>query len=55
MRYFIFLMLFVCSIFAFDINFKNFSSDFEQKVQGNNSSLSYKGNFIITQNKAFWN
>ncbi|MCH3718102.1 LolA-like outer membrane lipoprotein chaperone [Campylobacter lari] len=55
MKYFIFLMIFACNIFAFDINFKNFSSDFEQKVQSNNSSLNYKGNFMITQNKAFWN
>ncbi|OCX42387.1 outer-membrane lipoprotein carrier protein [Campylobacter ornithocola] len=55
MRYFMFLMILAYSSFAFDINFKNFSSDFEQKVQSNNSSLDYKGNFIITQNKAFWN
>ncbi|TXE78856.1 outer membrane lipoprotein chaperone LolA [Campylobacter peloridis] len=55
MKYFVILILFFINLFAFNINFKNFSSDFEQIVQSNNSSLKYKGNFIITQNKAFWN
>ncbi|AJC86034.1 LolA-like outer membrane lipoprotein chaperone [Campylobacter sp. RM16704] len=55
MKYFIFFILFSINIFAFNINFENFSSDFEQKVSNNSLSLSYKGNFIITKNKAFWN
>ncbi|MCR6570792.1 LolA-like outer membrane lipoprotein chaperone [Campylobacter insulaenigrae] len=55
MKY-LFVLIFIFSqLLAFDINFKNFSSDFIQKVYNNNSSIEYKGNFIISQNKAFWN
>ncbi|QOR01685.1 MULTISPECIES: LolA-like outer membrane lipoprotein chaperone [unclassified Campylobacter] len=55
MRIFLSLFFLLYNSFAFDINFQNFSSDFEQKVTSNNATLNYKGNFIITQNKAFWN
>ncbi|CAM4045651.1 LolA-like outer membrane lipoprotein chaperone [Campylobacter armoricus] len=55
MKYFIFFIFFNLNIFALDLNFENFSSNFEQKISNKNSSLIYKGDFIITQNKAFWN
>ncbi|WP_291952786.1 LolA-like outer membrane lipoprotein chaperone [Campylobacter sp.] len=55
MKY-LFIFIFTFSqLLAFDINFKNFSSDFIQKVYNNNSFIEYKGTFIITQDKAFWN
>ncbi|MBF7067245.1 outer membrane lipoprotein chaperone LolA [Campylobacter volucris] len=55
MRYILILFFTFLQLLAFDVNFKNFSSDFVQKVHSSKSSLEYKGNFIITQNKAFWN
>ncbi|TXE89036.1 outer membrane lipoprotein chaperone LolA [Campylobacter volucris] len=55
MKYILVLFFTFLQLLAFDINFENFSSDFVQKVYSNKSSLEYKGNFIITQNKAFWN
>ena len=51
----IFLIILITNyIFAFDINFNNFSSNFIQIVTSN-STISYKGNLIITKDKAFWN
>lgn len=54
-KYMFLIMLFLTQIFALDLEFKNLSSDFIQEVKSSNSTLKYKGNFIITQNKALWN
>ena len=49
------LAVFAGQIFAFDVNYKSFSSDFTQRVRSLNSTITYRGNFIITQKEAFWN
>lgn len=50
------VLLFVCvQIFAFSAEYKSFSSDFTQRIRSMNSTINYKGNFIITQKEAFWN
>lgn len=54
MRIAVFLVFFTVSLFCFDLNFKNFSSDFSQSVSSKNSKIDYSGHFILTQDKAFW-
>lgn len=41
--------------FAFNAEYTSFSSDFTQSIRSLNSTISYRGNFIITQSEAFWN
>lgn len=48
------LCFFLSSVFALDLNFKNFSSDFTQSIKSKNSLITYKGHFILEQDKAFW-
>ncbi|NDJ27453.1 outer membrane lipoprotein chaperone LolA [Campylobacter sp. MIT 12-8780] len=50
----LFLFVIIFNAQAFDINYKNFSSDFVQSVENAHSKIDYKGSFIITQTKAFW-
>lgn len=50
------ILLFCCAqIFAFSTDYKSFSSDFTQRIRSLNSTITYRGNFIITQKEAFWN
>ncbi|TEY03503.1 LolA-like outer membrane lipoprotein chaperone [Campylobacter sp. US33a] len=55
MKILFFLILIGVKILAFDPKFKTFSSDFLQRVDSKSNSIEYKGNFILTQNQAFWN
>lgn len=54
----VFLVLnlaFAAQILAFNAEYSSFSSNFTQSIKSLNSTISYSGNFIITQNEAFWN
>lgn len=55
MRFLVLLLLFCGQIFAFNAEYKSFSSDFTQKIRSMNSTINYTGNFVITQKEAFWN
>lgn len=55
MRIFVFLLFSCVQIFAFNTDYKSFSSDFTQRIRSMNSTITYKGNFIITKKEAFWN
>lgn len=54
MKFVILSFIFMVQVFALDLNFTSFSSDFTQEVVSKDSKLTYKGNFIITQDQAFW-
>ncbi|TQR61084.1 LolA-like outer membrane lipoprotein chaperone [Campylobacter troglodytis] len=54
MRYLFLFCLCFLQLFAFDLNYKSFASDFVQTVRSINSSISYEGSFVLTQNEAFW-
>jgi len=44
----------VFELFALDLNFENFSSSFEQNIHSKDSTINYKGYFILSKDKAFW-
>lgn len=46
--------IFCIQLFAFELDFNTFSSDFTQTIQTNNSTLSYKGSFVLSKKNAFW-
>lgn len=54
MKFFAFLILFCGQIFAFDLNFKNFSADFSQNVSSKQGKIDYSGSFFLQNDKAFW-
>lgn len=54
MKIVFFLFSLTASLFCFNLNFKNFSSDFSQSVSSKDSKINYSGHFVLTQNKAFW-
>lgn len=54
MKVFVLLLFFAVQVFAFNADYTSFSSDFTQSVKSINSSINYKGKFIITKNEAFW-
>ncbi|QWU79955.1 periplasmic outer membrane-specific lipoprotein chaperone [Campylobacter novaezeelandiae] len=52
----IFILLgLIIKIFALDLSFENFSSDFIQSIDNKKTKINYTGHFIITHNKALWN
>ncbi|MBX2040127.1 hypothetical protein I9T34_04195, partial [Campylobacter jejuni] len=44
---FLIFFIFIGQLFALDLNFNTFSSDFIQIVKSKNSTLSYSGHFIL--------
>lgn len=46
--------IFIGQIFALELDFNTFSSDFTQIVKSKNSTLSYSGHFILDKNQAYW-
>ncbi|MBZ7938561.1 outer membrane lipoprotein chaperone LolA [Campylobacter sp. W0014] len=53
-KIFIFFLIAVVKIWAIDLDFNTYSSDFTQLVKSKNSTLRYSGHFIISKDKAFW-
>lgn len=54
MRILFVLMLFFPHLFAFDVDFKNLHADFIQTVSSKQGKITYRGNFILQDGKAFW-
>lgn len=54
MKFFMLLFFSCVQIFAFNAEYKSFSSDFTQNIRSINSNIIYKGKFVLTQNEAFW-
>ncbi|MCX2682808.1 LolA-like outer membrane lipoprotein chaperone [Campylobacter sp. MIT 21-1685] len=52
MKKIVFFFTLSIQLFAFDFN--TFSSDFTQTIKTKNSTLSYRGSFVLTKQKAFW-
>lgn len=52
----IFFLILIClsQIWAIDLNFNTYSSDFIQIVKSKNSTISYSGHFILSKNEAYW-
>ncbi|HDZ4954582.1 TPA: outer membrane lipoprotein chaperone LolA [Campylobacter jejuni] len=46
--------IFTGQLFALDLNFDTFSSDFKQTVKSKNSTFSYSGHFILSKDQAYW-
>ena len=51
---FLIFFIFIGQLFALDLNFNTFSSDFIQIVKSKNSTLSYSGHFILSKDQAYW-
>ncbi|HDZ5064806.1 TPA: outer membrane lipoprotein chaperone LolA [Campylobacter jejuni] len=51
---FLIFFIFIGQLFALDLNFNTFSSDFTQTVKSKNSTLSYSGYFILSKDQAYW-
>ncbi|MBK1992239.1 outer membrane lipoprotein chaperone LolA [Campylobacter sp. 2018MI35] len=49
------LLSMMIKIFALDLSFENFSSDFIQSIDNKKTKINYTGHFTITHNKALWN
>lgn len=48
------IFIFIGQLFALDLNFNTFSSNFTQIVKSKNSTLSYSGHFILSKDQAYW-
>ncbi|MFX3626576.1 LolA-like outer membrane lipoprotein chaperone [Campylobacter sp. LH-2024] len=53
-KIFIFFLITVVKIWAIELDFNTYSSNFTQLVKSKNSTLRYSGYFIISKDKAFW-
>ncbi len=51
---FLIFFIFIGQLFALDLNFNTFSSNFTQIVKSKNSTLSYSGHFILSKDQAYW-
>ncbi|WP_371818509.1 LolA-like outer membrane lipoprotein chaperone [Campylobacter helveticus] len=54
MKFFIFLTLFCALVFAYDLDYENYTSEFSQSVSSKQSKLDYEGHFILEKDRAFW-
>ncbi|MBZ7928015.1 outer membrane lipoprotein chaperone LolA [Campylobacter sp. RM10532] len=53
-KIFIFFLITMVKIWAIELDFNTYSSNFTQLVKSKNSTLRYSGYFIISKDKAFW-
>ncbi|MBZ7929339.1 LolA-like outer membrane lipoprotein chaperone [Campylobacter molothri] len=53
-KIFIFFLITMVKIWAIELDFNTYSSNFTQLVKSKNSTLCYSGYFIISKDKAFW-
>ncbi|MBZ7973688.1 LolA-like outer membrane lipoprotein chaperone [Campylobacter molothri] len=53
-KIFIFFLITMVKIWAIELDFNTYSSNFTQLVKSKNSTLHYSGYFIISKDKAFW-
>ncbi|MFK0449314.1 LolA-like outer membrane lipoprotein chaperone, partial [Campylobacter jejuni] len=51
---FLIFFIFIGQLFALELNFNTFSSNFTQIVKSKNSTLSYSGHFILSKDQAYW-
>ncbi len=51
---FLIFFIFIGQLFALNLNFNTFSSNFTQIVKSKNSTLSYSGHFILDKDQAYW-
>ncbi|EAL3922201.1 LolA-like outer membrane lipoprotein chaperone [Campylobacter upsaliensis] len=54
MKFFILLSLIYGFVFAYDLNYENYTSKFTQSVSSKNSQFDYKGHFVLEKDRAFW-
>ncbi|TKX31162.1 LolA-like outer membrane lipoprotein chaperone [Campylobacter aviculae] len=53
-KIFIFFLITMVKLWAIDLDFNTYSSNFTQLIKSKNSTLLYSGHFIISKDKAFW-
>ncbi|EPS9902024.1 LolA-like outer membrane lipoprotein chaperone [Campylobacter coli] len=54
-KIFCLFFFFLSHILAINLNFNTYSSNFTQSVKSKDSTLSYSGHFILSQDQAYWN
>lgn len=54
MKILAFILFSLNMAFAFDLDFTSLQADFTQTIKSQDSSISYKGHFALSENRALW-